>query len=108
MRDKSLMFVFSLLLATSCFAQSASVNVQAHGGPIDNRPFGKYLLEICTLTGEERTLSCIPTRLAQGGERNINDARRFAKLVDQTIALKLVCDPALKEGCSQSLYPLQT
>jgi len=108
MHDKNLIIAFVILLAAPSFAQSVSVHAQAHGGPIDARPFGKYLLEICTLAGAGRTLSCVPTPLAQGIDRaGIEVARRLAKQIDQTITLKLVCDPA-QQNCNEPSYPLQT
>jgi hypothetical protein len=86
---------------TLCFAQRATVKVDADAGPPrDLRPFGKYLAEICTLTvretvpdGEQK-VSCDPT------SRVVPDRKKA-----QTIDLKLVSDPAAKSD-SPPGYPI--
>ena len=102
-----------VLMAAPCFAQQhASVSVTADNGPRDMRPFGKYLVEICTLSGERRTLTCIPTPLsaesATKGRRS-TAARpplpATLQKLDQTISISLVCDPASKAACNLQ-YPL--
>jgi hypothetical protein len=105
MRNLNTVLILALLFTAPCLAQSASV--RADGGlPHDNRPFGKYLVEICTLlSGENRTLSCVPTPLAHdiGGGRPADI--RTALQIDQTITLKLICDPNAKNSCNQQTYP---
>jgi hypothetical protein len=81
------------LLVAPCLAQY----------PTDTRPFGKYLLEVCTLSGEDRTLSCIPTPLSNAGSSTPDiPATRQS---DQAVTLKLTCDPAAKGDCNPQ-YPL--
>jgi hypothetical protein len=112
MRNLNLLVTVLLLrLASPCGAQQATVNVGADAGlPRDIRPFGKYLVEICTLSGENRKPNCTPTPLApekpepkDGQKLPANGATPQA--IDQTITLKLACDPAAKGPCSPP-YPL--
>src|SRR6476646_7005524 len=51
MRNLKLLLTSLLLFAATCFSQTANVNVKADAGAVDKRPFGKYLVEICTLSG---------------------------------------------------------
>ena len=97
-----------LLLAAPCFAQQATGNVKPDAGLAhDLRPFGKYLVEICTLSGEKRTLTCDRTPLAEKTARNDVKTPLAAtpQKNDQTITLKLACDPAAKGPCNAP-YPL--
>jgi len=53
MRSWSSQLIFLIFIAASCLGQPA------HGPlPHDPRPFGKYLVETCTLSGEQLTLRC--------------------------------------------------
>jgi hypothetical protein len=82
---------------TLCSAQRATVKVDADAGPLhDTRPFGKYLVEICTLTvpdGQQKVW-CKSTTAA------VPDNTKT-----QTIDLKLVGDPAAK-GEASVTYPI--
>jgi hypothetical protein len=104
MRNANSLLRFLLpLFVAPCFAQRASVNVSADAGlPRDTRSFGKYLVEICTLSGEERTLDCVPTVHKPGAERL---TAATPPLTAQAITLKLACDPATKGDCN-SQFPL--
>jgi hypothetical protein len=103
MRTWSATLITLWLISLPCLGQHASVSVNANAGlPHDSRPFGKYLVEICTISGDTRTLSCqeapLPSHLPNPGQgwapRSALIQRR-----DQTITLKLVCDPAVKTPC---------
>jgi len=92
-----------LLLVAHCLGQQASVSVNANSAlPRDPRPFGKYLVEICTLSsdkatvGEERTVRCteLPFPARKNEPQNVQILPK-----DQTITIKLVCDPATKAPC---------
>ena len=108
MRNHKLILVLGLLVGTTCFTQNASVSVRADSGPIDKRPFGKYLVEICTLSGAqdlnqpnlERTVSCLETGYPRAG--------RVARStpIDQTITIKLVCGARGKEDCTELKKPV--
>jgi len=102
MRNWSAQLFFLWVIATPCLGQQASVNVRADAGPLrDARPFGKYLVEICTFSGEQRTLSCerppFPGDLPApaGGWQSLPESRKK----DQSVTLKLVCDPDVKTAC---------
>ena len=83
-----------LLIAAPCLAQRASVNVNADAGlPRDLRPFGKYLVEICPISSETRTLRCAEAPFTPGLTTQGTPA------INQTITLKLVCNPATKAAC---------
>jgi hypothetical protein len=74
----------------------------------DERPSGKYLVEICTLSSENRTLVCSPTPLASQPPPKVpttppKDASVQPR--DQKITLKLTCDPATMSYCIPS-YPV--
>lgn len=109
-----------LLLGPGCFAQNATVNVKADAGsPRDTRPFGKYLAEICTLSGEKRTVTCRQAPLAAPvrkpsqpgpgrGARAVSVAAAapsggpvdsIRQETDQNITISIVCDPAAKGTC---------
>jgi hypothetical protein len=93
-------------LTLRCFSQSAAVNVTANTGPRDLRPFGKYLVEICSISGEDRTLRCTPTPLpARPSAPNPGPLGATPHLADQTITIKLACNPATKTKCNPQ-YPL--
>jgi hypothetical protein len=85
-------------LAVPGFSQSAAVNVTANAGPRDVRPFGKYLVEICSISGEDRTVRCTPIP-------NPDSVDATPHLADQTITIKLTCSPASKGSCNPQ-YPL--
>jgi hypothetical protein len=107
MRNCISQFVFLLLVAGVCLGQRASVNVNADSGlPRDPRPFGKYLVEICTISGENRTIGEQRTVrcsvLPFPANRPANPQRTEIRPKDQTITLKLVCDPAAKAPCELS------
>ena len=104
MRNRSSSLIF-LLIAVPCFGQHASVNVNADAAlPHDTRPFGKYLVEICTLSGQNPTLTwtCAETPLPpekpvlKKGPTTIDAT---PQKMNQTITLKLVCNPATKDPC---------
>ena len=103
MRNWNAKLVLLWLLAAPCLGQHAGVNVNANAGlPHDSRPFGKYLVEICTLSADKRTLTCqeapLPSTLPKPGHGwPPRDA--VTQLKDQTITLKLVCDPTIKTPC---------
>jgi hypothetical protein len=107
----SLVAFLPLLLASPGAAQHPTVNANADAGlPHDIRPFGKYLVEICTLSGENRTLACTRTPLApekadsKDGKKPPAD-HATPQQIDQTITLKLACDPTAKGPCKPQ-YPL--
>jgi len=103
MRNWSLRLVLFLLIALPCFGQRANVSVNSNAALTrDTRPFGKYLVEICTLSGEHRTITCAevphpPDSPTAPHGRSHGDAT--TELKDQTITLSLVCDPAVKTSC---------
>src|SRR5271169_5211964 len=111
MRNSNALVTILFLLLAPCFAQKATVNVQADAGlPHDFRPFGKYLVEICTLSGAVRTVTCSPTGLALGlAESGAVTVPRalpaISHLSDQSITLKLTCDPTAKGECNPA-YPV--
>jgi len=104
MRNWSSHLVFLLLIAAPCLGQSASVNVNANGGACkDCRPFGKYLAEICTISGDiptlasQRKVTC--SEVPYPGSAPPNPQLSTIRPKDQTITIKLVCDPAKKTAC---------
>jgi hypothetical protein len=111
MRKWSSQLVLVLLAATSCLGQQASVNVSARAGlPYDQRPFGKYLVETCTFGGEHLTLSCTkvaypadsleqPKKPCQKPHGEPCRTNAILQLKDQSVTIKLVCDPAKKAPC---------
>ena len=111
MRNSNALATIPLLLFLGpCFAQRAAVNIQADAGlPRDFRPFGKYLVEICALSNEQRTLTCAPTPLATGQPHpGVLIAPQPIPAVsprDQTITLSLSCDPTAKGECNPA-YPV--
>lgn len=114
MKKIALMFVPGLLLTVACMAQSASVSVSANRGlPVDPRPFGKYLVEICTLSGADRalpnaeqTLTCTSTERGHLPAQNPIRVQLEVQQTDQAITLKLVCDPNQKTPCNSPLSPV--
>jgi hypothetical protein len=99
MRSAKSLPILWLLVTAPCFGQSANVSVKADAGlSFDKRPFGKYFIEICTLAGEERTLRCSPNPKDSKIPRDVDQ-------LDQTITMKLACDPA-KQGDCNPKYPL--
>ncbi len=103
MRRWNVKLVFLWLIAAPCLGQQASVSVRANANqPRDLRPFGKYLVELCTLSGDRRTLTCqeapLPSNLPAPG-RAWPLLPAIPQLKDQTITLKVVCDPAVKAPC---------
>src|SRR5258708_26342718 len=107
MRNCISQHVFVLLIAGARLGQRASVNVNADSVlPRDPRPFGKYLVEICTLSGENRTVGEQRTVrcsvLPFSANRPADPQRAEIRPKDQTIAIKLVCDPAAKAPCDLS------
>jgi hypothetical protein len=117
MRNLNLLFSFTLLFTVTCIAQSASVSVKANAGlPLDDRPFGKYLVEICTLAGDSRTLNCIrmpdqpdpkkgwsPDSVTSTQQKRVDASR---PKIDQTITLKLHCGPGPKDICKSETPPI--
>jgi hypothetical protein len=112
--------LMALFMATPSLAQQANVSVSARSGlPNDRRPFGKYLVETCTLADEHLTLTCTEVPYPRSdspeqvqsrrprGTRNpcpptVNPRPCQASAVqskDQTLGIKLVCDPAKKDPC---------
>jgi hypothetical protein len=82
--------IFLVLVAAMCWGQEQHPTVHvgaASGPPYDARPFGKYLVEICTLSGEARAISCPDLHFA------VPPAVATVQPKDQTITLTLVCDP---------------
>src|ERR1035438_4486454 len=100
MRNPIHPFFALLLLAAPCLSQDLKL-------PLDPRPFGKYLAGICTLSGEMRTLRCPPTPLPGAPEPDPKQDPADPKLLDQTITVKLVCDPGAKGSCTSPAYPLE-
>ena len=102
MRIWSSQLVVLLLVAAPCAGQRAGLGP---GGPIsrDPRPFGKYLTEICALAANEQagqqvvTVRCaaMPFPAGPPGSRPTEIQRK-----NQTITVKLVCDPKAKGPCS--------
>jgi hypothetical protein len=78
MRDWSLRLAFFLLIAGPCFGQNR-----------DTRPFGKYLVEICSISGNARTVTC----------RAVSQPAGSTPQIEQSITLKLICDPTAKASC---------
>jgi hypothetical protein len=119
MRNWGSSLVLLLLFAAPGLGQNASVNVRANADSCEDcRPFGKYLVETCTLAGEQLTLTCTkvpyPTdsldqerHLGRRDERtpcppteNPRPCQMAAiQPKDQTITIKLICDPAKKDPC---------
>lgn len=104
MRNWGLPLVLLLLFAAPGLGQNASVNVRANADSCkDCRPFGKYLAEICTIYGDNGTLasqrkvSC--AELPYPGALPTNPQVSAIRPKDQTISIKLVCDPAQKTAC---------
>jgi hypothetical protein len=99
--------VWLFLIAAPCVGQNAAVTVTAHGGiPYDSRPFGKYLVETCTVTGEQLTVSCTkvpyPSSNLEHSQTSCpkpGELKCPAQLKDQNVTIKLVCDPASKAKC---------
>jgi hypothetical protein len=113
MRKSSLNLAFLVLTAASCLGQQANVSVSAKSGlPVDPRPFGRYLVEACTVTGEQLTLTCarLPYPNPILGKPNdpcpkakrANPCQTAMQATGQTITMKVVCDPASKEPCEPS------
>jgi hypothetical protein len=117
MRLRSSRLFLALLVVAPSFAQQANVSVSARSGlPYDPRPFGKYLIETCTLAREQPTpareqltLSCAkvpyprdvvpqprPCSQPRGTGCKIT---AVPQLKDQTVTIKVVCDPAQKTPC---------
>jgi hypothetical protein len=109
MRDWSSPLVLLLLLAVPCLGQNASVSVSANSGlPNDRRPFGRYLVETCTLAGEQLILTCTkipypPKRVEYPNERCPTSVGQVCSTStqkkDQAVTIKLVCEPASKKPC---------
>src|ERR1700721_3074478 len=104
MRKWSSLLPFVLLIAAPCLSQRASVSVNANESSCkDCRPFGKYLVEICTIYGDNdalasrRKVSC--SVLPYPGHAPANPNLSTIKPKDQSITIKLVCDPAKKVVC---------
>jgi hypothetical protein len=100
MRNWSSHLIFVVLVAALCRGQQprATVNVSATGGPpYDTRPFGKYLVEICTISGKTRTITC--SELPFPAAAPIGTPAATPQPKDQTLTLKLVCDPDKKTDC---------
>jgi hypothetical protein len=106
------LLISTLLLAPLSMGQNASVNVRADAGHQDTRPFGKYLVEICTFSGDESRLGSMPeayrkltcSRIKKNADQHAYKVQ--LENVDQAITLKLVCDPGKKESCDTPTYPL--
>jgi hypothetical protein len=104
MRNWGSPLVLFLLFAAPGLGQNASVNVRANADSCkDCRPFGKYLAEICIIYGDNNTLarqrkvSC--SALPYPGGVPANPQVSAIRPKDQTITIKLVCDPAQKTAC---------
>src|SRR5580698_10464490 len=101
MRKRTRLLSAFLLAASAAPAQIQSVDMNVSGGIRDERPFGKYLAEICTLSGAARTLSCLRTPLpAAPIEGNPPDVDATAQLTAQNISIKLDCDPTATAPCT--------
>jgi hypothetical protein len=101
-----------LLVVERLFADKPPFNVQTDAADHnrDTRPSGKYLVEICTLSGENRTLTCSPTPLATGQlapkvPTTPSPIYAAPQLRDQAITLKLTCAPAAMSDCTPP-YPV--
>jgi hypothetical protein len=109
---KLIIFLSLLLVAAWSRAQEASVNVHAAARHFDDRPFGKYLMGICTIFYDESTaaqdrprpgtVKCDLTPLA--GPRKGGNAPGAGRIV-QTITLKLACAHDAADDCVPD-YPL--
>ncbi|MGD0777342.1 MAG: hypothetical protein ABSC05_31370 [Candidatus Solibacter sp.] len=106
MRNLKSLFLSLLMLAAPCFSQNGKAKPDA-GLFQDPRPFGKYLAEICTLSGEKRTLSCTRTPLPGAPPSHDKGKPGDSEHLDQNITVKLVCDPAAKGSCTSPAYPLE-
>ena len=110
MRNLALQLSFLLLMAVTCVAQRASVSVNADSGlPRDPRPFGKYLVEICTISYQNLPAAAsagtweLPRTVATVCRVPRNPEGRVSPLAipqDQGISIKLACDPAAKGDCN--------
>jgi hypothetical protein len=112
MQKWSSQLVWLLLIGAPCVGQTAAVTVSAHGGiPYDSRPFGKYLVETCTVAGEQLTVACTkvsypdnplkrPETACPKPEGFFCKTDTASKLKDQSVTIKLVCDPAKKTPCN--------
>jgi hypothetical protein len=95
------------------FAQRANVSVAAEAAsPHDVRPFGKYLVQICTLSvdsdsPETQQVSCAPicTPSADRQAAGCTPWPHASPDRSQSITLNLVCNPAAKGDCTLQ-YPL--
>jgi len=91
-----------LLLATAAFADKP----HAVPFPGTERPFGKYLVEICTIDHASNAVSCAappPLPAAEkpapkGGDHKAGS--HAGKKTPQTITLKQVCAPGSAAICS--------
>jgi hypothetical protein len=105
MRRWSSRLVWLLLMGAPCMGQNSAVTLTAHGGlPYDPRPFGKYLVETCAVTGEQLTVSCTKVSYPSGNLEQTScpkpgELKCPAQLKDQNVTIKLVCDPASKAKC---------
>jgi hypothetical protein len=112
MRFRLSRLILLFIFAVPCLAQNANVSVSATS-PVsyDRRPFGKYLVETCTITGEQLTVTCTKfayppdklehpnTHCPQAQGPNCPGMKSIAHLKDQNITIKLVCDPTSKAPC---------
>lgn len=107
MRRLTHLLIVLSLAASHGAAQVQNVNVSATGSLFrDERPFGKYLVEICGISGEVRILRCVRTPLPPAPvEGNPPNRDAIAQLVPQNISIKLDCDPAAQAPCTPQ-YPL--
>jgi hypothetical protein len=105
--------IFIMLTALVCLGQNANVSVSANSGlSYDRRPFGKYLVETCSLAGEKLTLRCdkvpypphealkVPNHPCPQQKLEPCNGDVTVQEKDQTIAIKVVCDPAKKDPCN--------
>jgi hypothetical protein len=112
MRNWGFYLVFLLLISAPCLGQGASgsgnPNSTGNGNASpaackDCRPFGKYLAELCTISSEtptlasQRRVTCTVLDYPEAAPPNPQFSAISRK--DQTIAIKLVCDPTKKTDC---------
>jgi hypothetical protein len=111
MRTRKLYLIIfvSTVFGVTCAGQDFGAG---RGIPRDPRPFGKYLVEICTIAGttdksDVRSIQCVhPTNVVQWGPAEPITVQKLPsaaiELRDQTITIGLACDPQAQTSCQLS------
>jgi hypothetical protein len=106
-----LIFFVPTLVGLTCSGQDrANVSVVAERGlPRDPRPFGKYLVEICTISGatdrsDVRSIKCAQppsiVQLKAAQQLTVQNLPSAAiELRDQALTIGLACDPQAQTSC---------